>query len=417
MAEDVRKIVELMSKEKGLPKEVIISALVEGMRSAARKRLGPQAEVEAVYKEEEGKIEVYRLYEVVEEVHNPEKEISLAEARKKNPQARVGDLIGEPLNVKDLGRIAAQLTKQILTQKIRGAERELIYQEYKDKVGQIVSGFVHRFNRKDVILSVGRAEALLPENEQIPGERYHRNERIKALIIEVHRSGKDPQIVVSRTHPEFLKKLFEREVPEIREGIVKIVSVAREPGRRAKMAVTSKDPDIDPVGACVGLRGSRVQVVVQELKGEKIDIIPWDPDPAKLVYNALSPAECTQVIVDEENKTLEVIVPDDQLSLAIGREGQNVRLASKLLGWRIDVYSESQYARRQDPEFLKMLEIDGLSEEVAGRLYDAGFKSIKALAEAEPNQIAEVGRIKLDEAEELIKKAKNMLASTGNGEE
>ncbi len=413
MAEDVRKIVELMSKERGLPKEVIVSALVEGMRTAAQKRLGPQAEVEAIYDEDRGEIEVFRLYEVVEEVRNPEKEISLAEARKKNPSARVGDTIGEPVNIKDLGRIAAQLTKQILTQKIRGAERELIYQEYKNKIGEIVSGFVHRFSKRDVILSLGRAEALLPEKEQIPTERYHRGERLRALLIEVRRSG-DPQLVVSRTHPEFLKKLFEREVPEIREGIVKIVAVAREPGRRAKMAVTSTDPEVDPVGACVGLRGSRVQVVVQELKGEKIDIIPWDPDPAKLVYNALSPAECTQVIVDEEAKTLEVIVPDDQLSLAIGREGQNVRLASKLLGWRIDVYSETQYARRQDPEFLKMLEVEGLSEEVAGRLYDQGISSVKALAEAEPERVAEIGRLRLSEAEELIARAREKLAAEGN---
>jgi len=414
MAEDVRKIVELMSKERGLPKEVIVSALVEGMRTAAQKRLGPQAEVEAIYDEDRGEIEVFRLYEVVEEVRNPEKEISLAEARKKNPSARVGDTIGEPVNIRDLGRIAAQLTKQILTQKIRGAERELIYQEYKGKIGEIVSGFVHRFSKRDVILSLGRAEALLPEKEQIPTERYHRGERLKALLIEVRRTG-DPQLVVSRTHPEFLKKLFEREVPEIREGIVKIVAVAREPGRRAKMAVTSTDPEVDPVGACVGLRGSRVQVVVQELKGEKIDIIPWDPDPAKLVYNALSPAECTQVIVDEETKTLEVIVPDDQLSLAIGREGQNVRLASKLLGWRIDVYSETQYARRQDPEFLRMLEVEGLSEEVAGRLYDQGINSVKALAEADPQKVAEIGRLRLSEAEEVVARAREKLSRGDDG--
>ncbi|WP_297056985.1 transcription termination factor NusA [Thermosulfurimonas sp.] len=412
MPGEVRKIVELMSKERGLPKEVIVSALVEGMRTAAQKKLGPQAEVEAMYNEEKGEIEVFRLYEVVEEVHNPEKEISLSEARQKNPSARVGDVIGEPVDVRDLGRIAAQLTKQILTQRIRGAERELIYQEYKDKIGEIVSGFVHRFHKRDVILSLGRAEALLPEKEQIPTERYHRGERLKALLIEVRRTG-DPQLVVSRTHPEFLKKLFEREVPEIREGIVQIVAVAREPGRRAKMAVISKDPEVDPVGACVGLRGSRVQVVVQELKGEKIDIIPWDPDPARLVYNALAPAECTQVIVDEETKTLEVIVPDDQLSLAIGREGQNVRLASKLLGWRIDVYSETQYARRQDPEFLKMLEVEGLSEEVAGRLYDAGINSVKALAEADPQKVAEVGRLRLAEAQELVNRAGEKLAGEG----
>ncbi len=413
MAGEVRKIVEQFSKEKGIPREIIIEALVEGMRAAARKRFGPKAEIDVQYNEETGEVEVFRFRHVVEKVKDPEQEISLEEARQLDANVQVGDEIGTKVDVRELGRIAAQLAKQILLQKVRGAERELIYQEFKDRVGQIVTGFVHRFDRGNVIVSLGRAEALLPTQEQIPTERYHRGDRIKALILEVHRSGKDPQIVLSRTHPDFLKRLFELEVPEIKEGIVKIIAVAREPGSRAKMAVTSSDPDVDPVGACVGLKGSRVQAVVQELRGEKIDIIPWNPDPARLVYNALAPAECTRVIVDEDSKTLEVIVPDDQLSLAIGKQGQNVRLASKLLGWRIDVMSESQYLRRQDPQFLELLEIEGMNEDVAAKLYDQGLNTVEALAKADAEQVAEIGRLRTSEAQALIEAAKKYLQEKG----
>ncbi len=410
MAGEIKKLVEQFSKEKGIPREVIIEALVEGMKAAARKKFGPRAIIDAQYNEDTGEIEVYRFRRVVEKVEDPETEISLEEARQYDPNVEVGDEIGTQVDIRELGRIAAQLAKQILTQKVRGAERELIYQEFKDRVGQIVSGFVHRFDRGNVIVQLGRAEAILPTSEQIPTERYHRGDRIRALIIEVNRSGKDPQIVLSRTHPDFLKRLFELEVPEIREGIVKIIAVAREPGSRAKMAVVSSDPDVDPVGACVGLKGTRVQAVVQELRGEKIDIIPWSPDPAKLVYNALAPAECTRVIVDEDNKTLEVIVPDDQLSLAIGKQGQNVRLASKLLGWRIDVMSESQYMRRQDPNFQELLKIEGMTEEIAAKLYDKGIKSVAELAQAEVEQVGDIARIKNSEAEALIKAAQKYLA-------
>ncbi|WP_022854111.1 transcription termination factor NusA [Thermodesulfatator atlanticus] len=413
MAGEIKKLIDLFSKEKGIPREVIIQALEEGMKAAARKKFGSRAIVDAQYNEETGDIEVYRFRKVVEKVEDPETEISLEEARELDPEVQVGDEVGTIVDIRDMGRIAAQLAKQILTQKVRGAERELIYEEYKDRVGQIVSGFVHRFDRGNIIVQLGRAEAILPVTEQIPTERYKRGDRIRALIIEVNKSGRDPQIVLSRTHPDFLKKLFELEVPEIREGIVKIISVAREPGSRAKMAVVSSDPDVDPVGACVGLKGSRVQAVVQELKGEKIDIIPWNPDPARLVYNALAPAECTRVIVDEDNKTLEVIVPDDQLSLAIGKQGQNVRLASKLMGWRIDVMSETQYMRRQDPAFQEMLSLEGMTEEIAAKLYDKGIKSVKELAEADVEQVADLARIKNSEAEALIEAAQKFLAEKG----
>ncbi len=409
MAGEVRKIVEQFSKEKGIPRQIIIEALVEGMRAAARKRFGPRAEIDVQYNEDTGEIEVFRFRQVVEKVKDPDREISLEEARSLDPNVQVGDEIGVKIDVRELGRIAAQLAKQILFQKVRGAERELIYQEYKDRIGQIVTGFVHRFDRGNIIVSLGRAEAVLPTAEQIPNERYHRGDRIRALILEVHRAGRDPQIVLSRTHPDFLRRLFELEVPEIKEGIVKIVAVAREPGSRAKMAVVSSDPDVDPVGACVGLKGSRVQAVVQELKGEKIDIIPWNPDPARLVYNALAPAECTRVIIDEDSKTLEVIVPDDQLSLAIGKQGQNVRLASKLLGWRIDVMSESQYMRRQDPFFLEMLEIDGMTEEIAAKLYDQGINSLSALVQADIEQVAEIAKLRDSEAKALIEAAQKYL--------
>ncbi len=406
MPGEVRKIVEQFSKEKGIPREIIIEALVEGMRAAARKKFGNQIDIDVQYNEDTGEIDVFRFRKVVEKVKNPAREISLQEARELDEEVQIGDEVGTKVDVRELGRIAAQLAKQILLQKVRGAERELIYQEFKDRVGQIVTGFVHRFDRGNIIVSLGRAEAILPTAEQIPIERYHRGDRIKALILEVHRSGRDPQIVLSRTHPDFLKKLFALEVPEIKEGIVKIIAVAREPGSRAKMAVTSSDPDVDPVGACVGLKGARVQAVVQELRGEKIDIIIWNPDPARLVYNALAPAECTKVVVDEEAKTLEVIVPDDQLSLAIGKQGQNVRLASKLLGWRIDVMSESQYMRRQDPNFLEMLKIEGMTEEVASKLYDQELNSPQALAEAPVELVAEAGKLRNSEAQKLIEAAK-----------
>lgn len=407
---ELKKIVESLSKEKGLSKEIVISALIEGIKIAAKKKFGNAAAIEVKYDEESGEIEIYRFREVVDKVSDPVKEISLEEAQTLSPNVSIGDMIGEKVNIQELGRVAAQMVKQLFSQKLKLAEKQLIYDEYKHKLGEIVTGYVHRFNKKDVILNLGRTEALLPEEEQIPNERYHRGERLKALVIEVYRH-KEPQIVVSRSHPAFIKKLFEKEVPEIQEGLVKIVAIAREPGSRTKIAVASKDPNIDPVGACVGVRGSRIAAVLQEIKGEKIDVVRYDPDPAKFVYNALSPAECTKVIVDEPNKTLEVIVPDDQLSLAIGRKGENVRLASKLLGWRIDILSETQYMRRQDPEFLKLLKVTGLSDEVAGYLYEAEIRDLKTLVETPPERIAELTRLPEEKVKEILEKAKAALGA------
>lgn len=407
-SKELKKIVEGLSKEKGLSKEIVVEALVEGLKTAAKKKYGAGAKIEVKYDEETGDIEIYSFREVVDKVTDPNREISFASARELSPHVNIGDMIGERINLQDLGRIAAQIVKQLFSQRLRLAEKQIIYDEYKHRLGEIVTGYVHRFNRRDVILNLGRAEALLPEEEQIPHERYHRGDRVKALVIEVYRQ-KEPQIVVSRSHPAFIKKLFEKEVPEIQEGLVKIVAIAREPGSRTKIAVTSTDPNVDPVGACVGVRGSRISAVLQEVKGEKIDVVPYEKDPAKFVYNALSPAECSKVIVDEANKTLEVVVPDDQLSLAIGRKGENVRLASKLLGWRIDILSETQYMRRQDPEFLKLLKVTGLSDEAAGYLYEADIKDLKTLVETSSERIAQLTRLSEEQVKEILEKAKSAL--------
>ena len=417
MPGELKRVIESLSKEKGLSKEIVVEALIEGIRTAAKKRFGNKARIEVKYDEEKGDIEIYKLKKVVEEVKDKETEISLEEAQKIYPNIKIEDIIGERVELQDLGRIAAQIVKQLFSQKLRLAEKQLIYDEFKYKIGEIVSGYVHRFDKRGVILSLGRAEALLPEEEQVPGEKYIRGHRLKALVIEVYRQ-QEPQIIVSRSHPAFVKKLFEKEVPEIQEGIVKIVAIAREPGSRTKIAVTSTNPNIDPVGTCIGVRGSRISTILEELNiaktdkkegKEKIDVVLWDPDPAKFVYNALAPAECSKVIVDEENKTLEVIVPDDQLSLAIGKKGENVRLASKLVGWRIDILSETQYLRRQEPEFLRLLKVTGLSDEIAGYLYEADIKDLKTLVETPIEKIAELTKLPLEEVEKIVEKAKKEI--------
>ena len=418
MQGELKRVIESLSKEKGLSKEIVIEALIEGIKVAAKRKFGNKAHIEVKYDEERGDLEIYKLKEVVEEVKDKEAEISLEEARKISPNIKIGDIIGERVELQDLGRIAAQIVKQLFSQRLKLAEKQLIYDEYKYKLGEIVSGYIHRFDKRGVILSLGRAEALLPEEEQVPGEKYIRGHRLKALVIEVYRQ-QEPQIIVSRSHPAFVKKLFEKEVPEIQEGIVKIVAIAREPGSRTKIAVTSTNPNIDPVGTCIGVRGSRISVILEELniakadkkEKEKIDVVLWDPDPAKFVYNALAPAECSRVIVDEENKTLEVIVPDDQLSLAIGKKGENVRLASKLIGWRIDILSETQYLRRQEPEFLKLLKVTELSDETAGYLYEADIKDLKTLVETPLGKIAELTKLPLEEVEKIVEKAKKEIGA------
>ncbi len=403
---ELKRIIDQVSREKGLERQVLISALKEAVASAVKKRFGPKMDIEVNYNENTGELEVYQFRVVVPEVKDPVTEISLEEAKKLDPESEIGDSIGTKMDMDKLGRIEAQSARQIIIQKMKSAEMDVIYDEFKDREGEVVNGIVQRFERGNVIINLGGTEAILPPSEQIPTESYRRGDRLRAYIVEVKKTQRDTQIILSRTHPEFLKRLFEIEVPEIAEGIVQIMGVAREPGSRSKIAVSSSDIDVDPVGACVGMRGSRVQAIVQELRGEKIDIVPWSPDPAKYVYNALAPAECTQVTVDEANESLEVIVPDDQLSLAIGRQGQNVRLAAKLMGWKIDVKSETRYKNSQDPNYQAMLKYLGMTESIADHLFKKGIRSIGDLAKADPEELRK-------DAIPFIEEAKKFLEENG----
>ncbi len=336
----LKQAIEQIVKEKGIDRQVVIEAMEQAVLSAANKKYRNTRNLEARYNPDTGEVELFEYVVVVEEVQDSYTEISLDEAREMDPECEIGDELGEKIDSGDFGRIAAQTAKQVIIQKVREAERETVFNEYKDRQWEIVTGQVRRFERGDLLIDLGRAEAILSNKEQMPREVYRPSDRIRAIITDIAMTTKGPQIILSRTHPQMLAKLFEAEVPEIGEGLVEIVNVVRDPGSRAKIAVSSNDRDIDPVGACVGMRGSRVQNVVSELRGEKIDIIPWSADMARYVCNALSPAQVTKVFMDEEQRTLEVIVPDDQLSLAIGKRGQNVSLAARLTGCRIDIKGE-----------------------------------------------------------------------------
>lgn len=336
----LKQAIEQIVKEKGIDRQVVIEAMEQAVLSAANKKYRNTRNLEARYNQDTGEVELFEYVVVVEEVQDSYTEISLDEAREMDPECEIGDELGEKIDSGDFGRIAAQTAKQVIIQKVREAERETVFNEYKDRQWEIVTGQVRRFERGDLLIDLGRAEAILSNKEQMPREVYRPADRIRAIITDIAMTTKGPQIILSRTHPQMLAKLFEAEVPEIGEGLVEIVNVVRDPGSRAKIAVSSNDRDIDPVGACVGMRGSRVQNVVSELRGEKIDIIPWSADMARYVCNALSPAQVTKVFMDEEQRTLEVIVPDDQLSLAIGKRGQNVSLAARLTGCRIDIKGE-----------------------------------------------------------------------------
>jgi N utilization substance protein A len=342
---NLNHIIDQVVKEKGIDRSVLVQALESAVLTAANKKYRNTRDLEAHYNEESGEVELYEFVTVVDEVQNSYQEIGLDEARESDPEAQIGDSLG--MKLEDSGnfsRIAAQTAKQVIIQKVREAEREGVYNEFKDRVGQLVNGIVRRYEKGDLIVDLGRAEAQLPRWEQVPRENYRQGDRVRAYVAEVRIATKGPQVILSRTHTGLLAELFRLEVPEIAEGIVEIMAVAREPGSRAKIAVVSHDSDVDPIGACVGMRGSRVQNVVSELRGEKIDIINWTPDIARFACAALAPAEVTRVYVDSEEQALEIIVPDDQLSLAIGKKGQNVRLAAKLTGWKIDIMSESRAA-------------------------------------------------------------------------
>ena len=348
---NLKHAIEQLVKEKGIDRQVVLEAMEQAVLTAANKKYRNTRDLEAHYNHESGEVELFEFVTVVEEVQDSYKEICLEEAHEIDPEAEFGDSLGEKLDASGFSRIAAQTAKQVIIQKVREAERETIYNEYSDRVWEIITGMVLRFEKGELLIDLGRAEAVLPAKEQMPREVYRPGDRIRAIITGISMTTKGPQIMLSRTHPSMLAKLFEAEVPEIAEGIVEINAIVRDPGSRSKIAVSSNDRDVDPVGACVGMRGARVQNVVSELRGEKIDIIPWSEDIARFACNALSPAQVSKVFVDEEKRVLEIIVPDDQLSLAIGKRGQNVSLAARLTGCRIDIKSESKVAEAELQEF------------------------------------------------------------------
>lgn len=405
MITDLLRTIEQVSRDKGIDAKILIEALEEAVRSAVKKKFGLEYELEVSFNMEIGEIEVFEFKEVVDEVTDERIQVSLEQARELDPESEIGDSLGMKMDTDALGRIAAQSAKQVIMQRLREAERDAVYGEFKDRKGEIVNGIVQRIDKGAIIANLGKAEAELPVREQIPKEAYTQGDRVRAYIYDVKQFSRGPQIVLSRTHPNFLSALFESEVPEISEGIVTIMQVAREPGSRAKIAVASKDKDVDPVGACVGMKGSRVQAVVQELRGEKIDIVPWDPDQAKFVCNALAPAEILRVIVDEENRAMEVVVPDDQLSLAIGKKGQNVRLASRVTNWKLDVRSESEYNKLLKEGYKSLLMLPGVGEKLAAALYELGYRSSDDIAKAEPDDLASIKGISEKKARELIEGA------------
>jgi N utilization substance protein A len=376
----LKREIEQLAKDKGIDRETIIGALEEAMVQAARKKFGQEKEIEARFNRETAEIELFEFREVVERITDPTTQITHDRAREFDPDAEVGDEIGVKLDTADFGRILAQAAKQVIIQRVRDAERDIVFDEYKDRKGEIVNGIVRRFEKGALIVDLGRAEAVLPVKEQVPRENYRPGDRIRAYVLDVNNHAKGAQIVLSRASIHFLTKLFAQEVPEIYEGIVTIESAAREPGGRSKIAVASRDGDVDPVGACVGMKGSRVQSVVQELRGERIDIVPWSPDAARYVCSALSPAQVSKVIIDEGQKSMDVIVPDDQLSLAIGRKGQNVRLAVQLTGWKIDIKSEAKMRELARWFADAVSVVPGAGEGHAEMLLQSGVTSLDDLA-------------------------------------
>ena len=409
LVSEVRRVIEQVSRDRGIDKEVLVKTLEEALRSAARKKFGTRVDIEVRYDEELGEIEVFQFKNVVEKVTDPDLEMDWEEGRKLDPGCQPGDSLGTKMDATTFGRIAAQSAKQVIIQKMKDAERNVVYESFINRKGEIINGIIQRIDKRDVIVNLGRTEAILPIGEQVPGETYRRGERIRAYVLDVLQESRGPQIILSRSHPRFLVALFNIEVPEVGEGIVNIMAAAREPGARAKIAVASNDSDIDPVGACVGMKGTRVQSVVHELKGEKIDIIPWHSDPAKFVCNALSPAEISRVVIDEANQSMEVIVPDEYLSVAIGRRGQNVRLASKLTGWNIDVKSESDYSEAMRTGYDSLMGLSGVGAGTADALYEQGFYSIEELANASVEELIQIKGISEKKAEALLESARQAL--------
>ncbi len=411
---ELLQIAEAVAREKAIDRKIVLGAMEDAIAKAARSRYGSETEVRAEIDSKSGELHLSRHMLVVDTVENPATQISLDDARRRHPAAQIGDTIADPLPPLEYGRIAAQSAKQVIVQKVREAERDRQYDEYKDRIGDIVNGIVKRVEYGNVVVDLGRGEAIVRRDEMLPREVFRNGDRIRAYIYDVRREPRGPQIFLSRTHPQFMAKLFAQEVPEIYDGIVEVKAVARDPGSRAKIAVVSRDSSVDPVGACVGMRGSRVQAVVNELQGEKIDIIPWSHDIATFVVNALAPAEVAKVVLDEERERIEVVVPDQQLSLAIGRRGQNVRLASQLTGWDIDILTEQEESERRQAEFENRTRmfIDTLNvDEVIGQLLASeGFNSVEELAMVDVKEIAGIEGFDEDTAGELQTRAREYLA-------
>jgi transcription termination/antitermination protein NusA len=412
MSSELAQIIDIMVKEKGIKKEAVIDAIKSAVISAAKKKLGMERDLEVRFDEKRGEIELYEYKEVVETVEDPDSQVALDKASEIDTGAAVGDVLGfkiDPHSFGDFGRIAAQAAKQVIIQRVKDAERLVVYDEFKDRVGELISGVVRRFERGNMVIDLGKPEAILPHTEQVPRESYRVGDRIRAYVIQVQKETKGPQIILSRKNAEFVRKLFETEVPEISEGIVKIEAIAREPGVRTKIAVSSKDSDVDPVGACVGMKGSRVQAVVQELRGEKIDIISWTKDIASNICNALAPAEISRMIIDDDQQNAQVVVPDDQLSLAIGKRGQNVRLAVQLTKWDIDIKSETEMKDLIENAQKSLGQIPGIGNIIAQKLYQEGFTTPEELAKADPELLMSLPGIGHVKAEKIVQSAKDFL--------
>ena len=410
---ELLQIADAVAREKVIDRQIVIEAMEEAIAKAARSRYGAETDVHAEIDPKTGALRLSRHLLVVEEVENDAREITLDQARRYNPGALVGDVISDTLPPFDFGRVAAQSAKQVIVQKVRDAERDRQFEEYKDRIGEVVNGLVKRVEYGNVIVDLGRGEGIVRRDEMIPRETFRPGDRIRSYLFDVRREVRGPQIFLSRSHPQFMAKLFGQEVPEIYDGIVEVKAVARDPGSRAKIGVISRDSSVDPVGACVGMRGSRVQAVVNELQGEKIDIIPWSPDIATFVVNALAPAEVAKVVIDEDRERIEVVVPDTQLSLAIGRRGQNVRLASQLTGWDIDILTEQEESERRQADFENstrvFMEALNVDEVVGQLLASEGFGSVEDLALVDPRELTSIEGFDEETAAELQSRAREYL--------
>jgi N utilization substance protein A len=416
MFSELTKIIGQLERDKSIDKVIILNALEAAMISAAKKTIKYNADIEAKFNEELGEVEVFEFKEVVETITNPDTQLTMEQAKTMDPDAQAGDSIGIKIDTQKFGRISAQAAKQVILQRMNDAEKEVVYKEFKTKKGEVVYGVIRRFEGRTIVMDLGKTEGVLPPTEQLPKENFRIGDKIRVYVQEIRMTNKGPKIILSRTNNEFLVKLFSTEVPEIAEGIVEIKAVSREPGNKAKIAVFSKNKDVDAVGACVGMRGARVQNIVQELSGEKIDIIPWTTDHAKYIISALAPAKITEVSVDEDERYIEVIVPDDQLSLAIGRKGINVRLAAQLSGWKIDIKSETNMKEIKEKAKEAFAGFSSITIKTAELLYGYGIKSMKELAESPMDALIKIPGFDENNAKQLKESAIEELKKRSDSE-